>query len=140
MAGSGTPKLLLLAEDDPVASTIHRHLLEGAGYGLVSFADGASALACLMAEDAPHFDLIVTDYHMPGKTGGVLIDYARWSERWRETPVLLLSATVSRFEVEQFLEHEYTSFMAKPVQPKALFTAIEALLNTGSGLTEDSSV
>jgi hypothetical protein len=30
--------------------------------------------------------------------------------------------------------------MAKPVQPKALFTAIEALLNTGSGLTEDSSV
>jgi len=74
--GQGQGARVLYVDDDATVAMVVGSLLERAGYVAVSVGDGASALAALR-DDPQGFDMILTDYNMPGMSGLELTRAAR---------------------------------------------------------------
>jgi CheY-like chemotaxis protein len=62
---------VLVVEDDPEQSVLFARVLERAGYAVTAVADGETALAMLQRGA---FDLVLSDYRLPGMKGDELID------------------------------------------------------------------
>ena len=91
-APHGAGQHVLYVDDDEVIVLMVERLLTRAGYRVTSFRDGRDAVAAVRA--APRaFDLVVTDFNMPGFTGmevaGVL------AEIRPELPVVISSGYIS---------------------------------------------
>jgi len=77
---------ILIIEDDAIMREALAEWLEGAGYGVRRAADGDSGLAEVKLA-AP--SLVVTDIHMPGMNGAMVI--AELKRRYPEVPVIAIS-------------------------------------------------
>jgi len=80
------PTQILLVDDNAHGLVARRTVLEELGYTIVS---ASSAREALLLFEKHKFDLIVTDYRMPGMDGVVLIKELR--ERQFGNPIILLS-------------------------------------------------
>ena len=79
---------ILLVEDDASVRRLLSILLESAGYRVTAAADGAEALA--ITEASPRrFDLLLSDYVMPGVSGLELATALR--ARWPDLHVVLMT-------------------------------------------------
>jgi CheY-like chemotaxis protein len=79
---------VLLVDDDPDSLRVTRAMLRKSGIEVTTATSGDDALAMMDAE-AP-FDLLVTDYAMPGLNGLALIELAQ--EREPDLPGLIVTA------------------------------------------------
>ena len=78
---------ILIADDDKTCRDSIQKVLEREGHTVHTAADVDGALETLAAN---HYDLVVSDYRMPGKTGiDLLIEMRR---RDTAVPVLMISA------------------------------------------------
>jgi DNA-binding response OmpR family regulator len=78
---------ILIADDDKTCRDSFRKVLEREGYRVETAENVDRALEALQAR---HFDLVVCDYRMPGKTGLDLLIELRRQEFI--VPVLMISA------------------------------------------------
>ena len=85
-------KRLLLAEDSVTTRALERSILEAAGYEVTAVADGAEAWEELQVRGA---DLVVADVEMPRLDGIALTETIRASKRFRDLPVILVTAMES---------------------------------------------
>jgi DNA-binding response OmpR family regulator len=85
-SSSSTPRIVLVADDEPMVLTIlSRELLE-AGYRVITAGDGWEAWR--QAQNQP-FDLLITDHVMPMMSGAQLVKKVR-AER-PAVPVIMIS-------------------------------------------------
>jgi two-component system cell cycle sensor histidine kinase/response regulator CckA len=84
----GRHAAVLLVEDDVAVRRLLAILLESAGYRVTVAADGAEALELVKKSGRP-FDLMLTDYVMPGQSGVELCNALR--ERWPDLRVVLMT-------------------------------------------------
>lgn len=82
----GYGKRVLVVEDDDVARDMLSAILIQAGYMVHAARDGQEALAEMKRR---HFDVVVTDYHMPRLNGMELLSLSRIV--WPDTPVIMIS-------------------------------------------------
>jgi len=82
---------ILLVEDEDAVRAFAQRALEGAGYRVVTAANGIAATAIAESRGAP-VDLLLTDIVMPGMSGGELAE--RLGERWPGLAVLYVSGYV----------------------------------------------
>ena len=82
----GCGKRVLVAEDDNAARDILSAILIQAGYNVHAVRDGQEALVEMKRR---HFDVVVTDYHMPRLNGMELLSLSRIL--WPNTPVVMIS-------------------------------------------------
>src|SRR5262249_13875702 len=82
-------KRLILADDSVTTRTLEKSILEAAGYDVATAADGSSAWQLLQETGA---DAIVSDVEMPKMDGFMLTRAIRGSKRFRDLPVILLTA------------------------------------------------
>ena len=68
LPGSSAGRHILYLDDDPALVLLLRRLLERQGYRVSAFTSQAAALAAVRATP-DGFDLVVTDYNMPGMSG-----------------------------------------------------------------------
>ena len=115
------PKTILLVEDEYAALEMLTLLLGQAGYRVVEAADGQEALA-RMAETRP--DAVVTDYWMPRMDGLELCRRMEADERWRDIPVVMMSASV--FDGPR--PRQVVAFLTKPLLFDGLMEALGKLL------------
>jgi DNA-binding response OmpR family regulator len=80
---------LLIVEDDADVRLFMVLALRAEGYEVSSAADAADGLRQLMRD---HFDLILTDYGLPGKDGLWLLDEAERRGLLQDTKVMMLTA------------------------------------------------
>ena len=73
-------------------------------------------------------DLIVTDLTMPEMTGFALADAVRALPSFRHIPIMFITASVQRGEVEEFAAHGAAGYLAKPFSPRDLRAQIDAIL------------
>lgn len=70
------PWRVLLVDDEPMVLAVHRSYLEHMGHDVVACRDGEDALA-LCQNHHETFDMLVTDYRMPGLDGLQLMQIMR---------------------------------------------------------------
>ncbi|HJS86686.1 MAG TPA: response regulator, partial [Acetobacteraceae bacterium] len=120
---------VLLVDDEEVVRATLAEELEERGYEIQEAADAAEASALLRSE---RFDVLVTDYSMPGETGTALIVAAR---RMRpEMPALLLTGMAAEVALEgeaMSTDAAPTEILAKPARAAEIAARIARL--TGSG-------
>ena len=119
-----TARRVLFVEDDMGVRRATRMLLEAEGYEVETAASLPEALDRL--EEAPRFDLLVTDYHLGGKTGMDVIAAAR-ARIGDRLGAILVSGDTS--PAVQGLEHdERLRIASKPLEAGQLLTLMSELL------------
>ena len=85
-------KRLLVADDSVTVRTLQKNILEAAGYDVMAAVDGMEAWQLLSEKGA---DLVVSDVEMPRLDGFSLTEAIRESRRFRDLPVILVTAMES---------------------------------------------
>ena len=112
---------VLLVEDEPVNREIASELLRAAGLEVDLAGDGAEAVA--KASSGDH-RLILMDVQMPVMDGLSATREIRRLPLGRLVPILAMTANAFAEDKEQCLKAGMNDFVAKPVDPDAMFSVI----------------
>lgn len=120
------PGKVLVAEDHPINRAVIGRLLEQLGYAYGMATNGEEALVELARD---HYDLLITDCHMPVMDGYALTRALRGSDGPNaRIPVVALSASALPEQVQRCRDAGMDDFLAKPIQLDALAAKLSALL------------
>ncbi len=118
---------ILVAEDHPTNRAVISRQLERLGYAHTMVEDGLQALEALAVG---HYDLLITDCHMPVLDGFALARRIREREKdgASRLPIVALSASALPEEVTRCREAGMDEFLAKPVKLDDLGAMLSACL------------
>ncbi|HEY8026013.1 MAG TPA: PAS domain S-box protein [Burkholderiaceae bacterium] len=117
-----SPARILVAEDTEMNRIIVETMLSQAGHTVVLVNDGAAAVDAVHRED---FDLILMDIQMPVMDGIEATRRIRAGEpRFRDIPIVALTAAVLAEEVERCREAGMSGFLPKPVVMETLLSTV----------------
>ena len=117
---------ILVAEDHPINRAVIGRQLESLGYAFAMAANGEEALAELQRT---HYDLLLTDCHMPVLDGYALTRAVRASEAGgAHLPIIGLSASVLPEQIQRCRDSGMDDFLGKPIQLDALAAKLSSFL------------
>ncbi len=120
------PKRLLVVDDSVTTRSLEKSVLEAAGYEVLDAADGAEAWRILQEKGA---DLVVSDVEMPRMDGFTLAEAIRASARFRELPVILVTALESAKDKARGVEAGADAYLLKSAfDQKNLLAVISRLI------------
>ena len=115
----------ILAIDDSAAMRqMLAATLSTAGYEVTLAADGNEGLENALAMS---FDLVLTDQHMPGKSGLDLIAALRGNPAYQATPILVLTTESGEPFKAAARAAGATGWIEKPLDPDTLTEVVAAL-------------
>lgn len=117
---------LLLVEDNPINREVANELLQVIGLAVDTAENGQQAIA--MAE-AKAYDLILMDVQMPILDGLEATRAIRALPGWSHRPILAMSASAFTEERQACLDAGMNDFVAKPVEPQALYATLQRWLS-----------
>lgn len=118
-------RLILVAEDHPINRQVITTQLAQLGYQADVVNDGLEAL---VAMDKQHYDLLLTDCHMPEMDGYELTQSIRTQEAQfnrQAMPIIALTANAIQGEDDKCLELSMNAFLSKPVSMTKLAEVLE---------------
>ena len=115
---------ILVVDDDPGIVKALRRLLQAASHTVETAVSGAEALSHFEKE---RFDLVITDYQMPGMNGDELA--AAIKALVPIQPVLMVTAYAEQLRRSSSLLSAVDMVIEKPCQEEELFEAIAKLLH-----------
>ena len=116
---------ILLVEDEPLIREIMLESLRDAGFEVVEAANGDEAIGLI--QGGPHrFSLLVTDFHMPGRSDGSAVA-AAMRRRRPEIPVVIASGRPDVFDEGLTAKLGY-QLLKKPYRPRDLIQLALTLL------------
>jgi CheY-like chemotaxis protein len=118
---------VLIAEDNMTNRKVALRILEKGGYRADAVADGKETLAAL---DLVSYDLLLLDVHMPEMDGIEVVKAIRERERTTggHLPIIALTACAMEGDRDECLRSGFDDYVAKPIQNKVLFDAMERCL------------
>ena len=122
---------VLLVDDDPGFIEAVKVLLEKkGGYDVIMAYDGNEGIEKVKS-DRP--DIIVLDVMMPNKDGYETCAELKSNEKFRDIPILLLTAVASHISETQYtprmgMETEADDYLEKPDEPNDILERINRLL------------
>jgi CheY-like chemotaxis protein len=126
MSDHRLPRVLVVDDEEPVRGLLC-DLLAAWGCRAVEAANGAQALTLF---DEGDWDLVLTDYTMPGRTGLELIR----DVRDRDATIGVIMLTASAIDLERESERLEFTLLQKPLQLDGLKTAVsQGLLRRSRG-------
>lgn len=102
---------VLVADDDVALVRILETVLHGDGYDVDPAYDGKDALAKASAKE---YDLVLMDIQMPLLDGLSACRQLRATERYRETPFIVLTARTRQDDMTEAFEAGFTDYIRKP--------------------------
>jgi CheY-like chemotaxis protein len=117
--------LVLIVEDEFAIADLLEMALSDAGYSVAVAANGRQGLEHLA--EAPHTDMVITDYMMPVLDGAGLLQAMRADETQRRIPYILMSA-LPEATVQRRIDG-YAAFVRKPFQLAKLVHLVGTLLS-----------
>ena len=126
---------VLLMEDNEDSRHLMQYLVSETGAELVLEEDGEAGSRRALQE---HFDLIITDMHMPVMDGFAAVKLLR--ENGCSTPIIALTADAVKEHSERYVEAGCSDYFSKPFERKRLYALLEKYLRrrSGSRLIDDS--
>jgi signal transduction histidine kinase/CheY-like chemotaxis protein len=121
---------ILLAEDNEVNQKLAVRLLEKRGHSVAVANNGREALEWLERET---FDVALLDVQMPEVDGFETTAEIRKREQAtrRHLPILAMTAYAMQGDRERCLAAGMDGYIAKPIQPRRLFEALDELVAAG---------
>jgi len=102
---------VLIVDDSPTARANERAVLRGFGFArFTEAADGAQAIAAV-AQD--HFDLILTDCHMPLMDGEALVSYLKQTSATAGIPVVMVTTETDATTLDRVRQAGVTAVLGK---------------------------
>lgn len=127
---------ILIAEDDAFFRDALENLLKSLGYETRSCSCGKEAVARL-AEEA--FDILITDFHMPGMDGLELIGKGRNMDP--TMAMILVTGVPPEYLGDRLKKSKVNGFLSKPIDWKELSLLLEGLSRMkGQGSERFSSI
>ncbi|MGB6868570.1 MAG: response regulator [Acidobacteriaceae bacterium] len=117
--------VILIADDRASSRELLRTVLQRAGYEVLEAEDGEQALA---QARSGHPDLVLLDLQMPELDGFGVLAELRGDPRFKDLPILALTASAMRGDREKILEAGFTEYLAKPAGPDTLRETVARLL------------
>jgi signal transduction histidine kinase/DNA-binding response OmpR family regulator len=122
--------LILIVEDNIVNQKVIKGLLQRKGYRFETAGDGSQALAMM---DHHSFDAILMDVQMPVMDGLEATRRIRALDRWREIPIVAMTAHAMRGDQERCLAAGMDGYLSKPVNSADLFRLLDSFLAAERG-------
>ena len=110
-------KRILVVDDDEMVLMALEELLKPEGYEIQTVSSGTEALQKL---DENHYDLLMLDVIMPEMDGFALCKRIREKEKFKETPIVFLTAKSRDEDRIRGLEAGANLFLSKPISPDKL--------------------
>ena len=120
---------IMIVDDVPANLGVLLDFLDSAGYQVLVAESGESALAQL-AYGEP--DIILLDVTMPGIDGYETCRRLKQDPRWRDTPVLFLTALNETADKVRAFEVGAVDFISKPLHPEEVLARVRAHLQIRS--------
>jgi len=116
---------ILVVDDFSTMRRIIKGLLHDLGYANITEADdGLTALPLLKAGN---FDLLITDWNMPGMQGVELLRQVRADQRLANLPVLMLTAEAKREQIIEAAQAGVSGYVIKPFTAVVIKEKIEKI-------------
>jgi CheY-like chemotaxis protein len=132
-ASTSRPAQILLVEDNPDHAFLTRESfdLERLRVDLHHVDDGEKCMAFLRRQgpyqQAPTVDLLLLDLHMPRMDGFEVMDEITQDEQLKHLPVIILTTSYERQDVERMYRLRCNSFITKPVDFAGFSKAVREL-------------
>jgi putative two-component system response regulator len=127
---------ILAVEDDPASRLLMSRVLEGAGYRVMTAANGEEALS-LAASHPP--DLVVLDVGLPGMDGIEVCARLRADPANTVLPIIMLTARVQLDDIVSGLGAGADDYLAKPFRQPELLARIRSALRLRAALVRMES-
>jgi CheY-like chemotaxis protein len=89
-----------------------------------------SAPQCVKYLESESLSLLLVDIQMPGMSGYDLLDIVRKDPRWRNLPVIAVSAHAMAGDSERALDAGFDGYVTKPVSALTLAETVKALVDS----------
>lgn len=119
---------VLLVDDNPATLEVTRMMLDRLGYRVQVALDGSEALT-ILERDLKGFDILITDFTMPGLTGVELADRARVIRP--DLPVILCSGYGDAVSEDVSRGAGIKAQLGKPIQLKEMARIVRQVLDGG---------
>jgi two-component system, chemotaxis family, chemotaxis protein CheY len=116
------PLTILYVEDHRLVAETVTATLEAEGWRVVLCIDGVAALTKIAS--GAHYDLLITDNHLPHVNGLELVRYARTLKHRAALPIVMFSGVDCQAEAEQA---GVNVFLRKPTDTARLIPVIASL-------------
>lgn len=121
---------VLLVEDNEDNRIIYSTVLRHTGYAVVEALDGVQALE-LARSVRP--DLILMDISIPEIDGWEATRILRQDAETRDIPIVALTAHALADDRERATLVGFTSYLAKPIEPRAVVAEVRRWIGGGAG-------
>ena len=126
---------MLVVEDSASTRALVRAIVEDdafrAAVGECEVIEAASGFDAMRLLPRGPYDLILTDINMGDINGLELIHFIRQSDRYKSTPLVIISTQSTERDVERGLALGANAFVPKPFTAEALRAAVVAQLTHG---------
>lgn len=123
-------KRILIVDDEPQISRLAKAILDSTGNYETLEEHRSSRAIATMRDFQP--DLVFLDVDMPGVDGGELASRMNADPTFRDTPVVFLTALVSKEDVSRASRRGGFRYLAKPAGVSALLGCVEEILGAAA--------
>lgn len=109
---------ILSVDDFSTMRRIVKNILKQLGYTNVDEAENGAAALEAMREKS--YDLVISDWNMPVKSGIELLREVRSDPSLKETPFLMVTAEAEKDNVVEAMEAGVSNYVLKPFTAKTL--------------------
>ena len=127
-------KRVLIVDDIDINCEVLEQRLKGWGMATHSVSDAVEALTLLKTpeDETGNFDLIISDYLMPGLNGLEFSKVLARSSASSRPPVIMLSSCDQPVSSQTLTEYNIQKFLMKPARETSLYEAIAKVLTRQS--------
>ncbi len=133
VAPSGASPRILVVDDDADLCRLEAAILNSAGFSVATALNSAAAWNRLQTDD---YDLLVTDYLMPGSSGLALVRQLRVAEI--QVPVVMISGTLDSLDLPKLTTDPWSrihAFVRKPFTIQEFLSAVRSALRLNAPTT-----
>jgi CheY-like chemotaxis protein len=122
------PRRILIVEDDPNHRWVMRRILDNTFGDEIAVEEAETGERALeRATRKPEIDLMLLDLHLPGIDGIEVLKRVRANPQTRGLPIVILTSSRERADIETAYEFGANSFVSKSETPELMFQRLKML-------------
>jgi len=117
---------ILVVDDMPLMRHVLINMLRKLNFHEITEAtDGIQAFTLMQQQ---HFDLVITDLHMPKMDGKALLTRIRDNEQLNEIPVLMVTCEDNKKSIKEIIAAKVSGFIVKPFNLNTLESQLKKIV------------